>query len=197
MKSNDEYFNSLTDKDIEKNIEIINSFIELFPEPRKSKVKKMLDGDLGEKFFLSPASSRRSFHNAFPGGLAKHSINVVKNALAISKQLCPNRWPVHKIAFCALFHDLYKAVSYKATNEEWKFKRGDFYDVLNDERMQSGFGSLFLLQKYGIELDYEETIAIQLTDGPQQFHQFKEPAFSFIICWADQWAMVEEKESDL
>lgn len=191
---NDAYFKQGNESLISENHSMISGVIQTFPEARRRKVEAMLDAL--PDFFLAPASSRRSFHSAFPGGLADHSLRVTRNALSIAKVLAPKRWPDHKLAFCALFHDLGKANCYARTKEDWKWRRGEFYDLVDEERMQSGEASLYLLQRHGIELDYEETLAIRLTDGPQEFHLFREPPLSLIIGWADRWAMVEEKEAD-
>ena len=193
---NESYFNQLTQKVLEENVSTVDSLIEVLPDNRRKCIRRMMESDLGTSFFVAPASSRRSFHSAYPGGLVVHSLNVVRNGLALSKSLAPKRWADEKIVFCCLFHDLAKAVAYKQNDEQWKWKRGEFYDTVDSERMQSGAGSLYLLQKHGIVLDYDETMAIELTDGPQNFHTFKEPALSLIVGWADRWAMQEEKESD-
>lgn len=201
-QSDEEYWKQGSDK-LEEYATMVNTIIDTFPEPRRSQVKKMMDGPMGEQFMLSPASTRRSFHYAFPCGLVAHSLNVVKYAVKLADTLAPGRWPKWKVMFCALFHDLGKAGSpgkpfYVQTKEDWKRKRGENYDVSHEEFMPNAEKSLYVLQLHGVTLDHEETVAIRLNDGmgpgenkPYSFH---EPDLALVVHWADHWASRQEKQ---
>lgn len=190
---------------LEKYVREFNQIVDSFPAERKKAVKKMMEGPIGEQFFLAPASSRRMFHNAFPCGLLAHSLNVVQNAWDISRVLAPDRWPDHKIGFAALFHDLGKAGSpgkpfYTRTKEQFKEKKGEFWDVSKEEWMPNAEKSLYLLQLHGIPVDWEEAVAIRLNDGmgseSNREYSFHEPDLALIVHWADHWAMRTEKTAD-
>lgn len=200
-QTDDEYWNQGTNK-LEEYHEMVQSIISLLPEPRKSQVQKMMDGAMGEQFMTSPASTRRTFHYAFPCGLVAHSLNVVKYAMKIAEAVAPGRWPAWKIMFCALFHDLGKAGSpgkpyYVLTKEEWKIKKKECYEVSKDEFMPNAEKSLFVMQLHGITLDHEETVAIRLNDGmgseSNREYSFNEPDLALVIHWADHWASRQEK----
>lgn len=203
--SNEEYWKQ-GEANVERNVAAVTSFIELCPEPLSGQIQRMMDGPVGAAFFSAPASTRRSFHYAFPGGLVAHSLNVVRNALKISKALAPDRWPGWKVSLCALFHDLGKAGDgerpyYVPTTSQWKSERGEFYE-LNREApfMPSSELGLYMLAKHGIVLEPEMHIAIRLNDGPaaagNQDYSFLEPDLAVLINMADNWAMRAEKAED-
>lgn len=198
----EEYWKQGTDK-LEEYHAMVNSIISILPEPRKSQVQAMMDGPVGEQFMMSPASTRRGFHYAFPCGLVAHSLNVVKYAMKIADAIAPDRWPKWKIMFCALFHDLGKAGSpgkpyYTLTSEQWKVKKEECYDVSKEEFMPNAEKSLYVLQLHGVVLDYEETVAIRLNDGmgseSNREYSFNEPDLALVIHWADHWASRQEKQ---
>jgi len=200
-QTDDEYWKQGTDK-LETYLAMVNAIIESLPEPRRAQVKAMMDGPMGEQFMTSPASTRRAFHYAFPCGLVAHSLNVVQYAVKFAETLAPGRWPKWKVAFCALFHDLGKAGSpgkpyYIQTKEDWKRKKGEFYDVNKEEFMPNAEKSLYVLQLHGVVLDWEETCSIRLNDGmgseSNREYSFNEPDLALVIHWADHWASRQEK----
>lgn len=199
--THEQYWKLGTDR-LEDMNEAVNALVAMFPSPRRELVQKMLEGAVGEQFMTAPASTRRSYHNAFPCGLVAHSLNVVKFALKLSETLAPGRWPKHKVIFCALFHDLGKAGSpghpyYVPTKEDWKKRKNEFWEVSKEEFMPNCEKSLFVLQQHGIPLDHEETVAIRWNDGPgapgNHDYNFHEPDLALIIHWADFWSSKQEK----
>lgn len=205
MLSHEEYWD-IGKKNLDFMSETLDDLISTFPSERRRLVEEMMRGPIGEQFMTAPASTRRAYHNAFPCGLLAHSLNVVRNALKISDALAPNRWPKHKVIFCALFHDLGKAGSpgkpyYLPTKEDWKIRKEQYWDVSNDEYMPNAEKSLFILQQYGITLDHEETVAIRWNDGPgadgNSAYNFHEPDLALIIHWADFWSANQEKAEGL
>jgi hypothetical protein len=187
---------------VEEYLTMVNSIIDLMPEPRRSQVKKMMDGPMGEQFMTAPASTKRKFHYAFPCGLVAHSLNVVRNAWKIADALWPNRWPKWQIAFVALFHDLGKAGSpgkpyYVQQKDEYWRRKGEFYEVSQEEYMPNAEKSLYVLQLHGVTLTHEETVAIRLNDGmgPEENrgYEFREPDLALVTHWADHASMRMEK----
>lgn len=205
MKMNhDEYWKQGSDR-LDAFERVVSNLIETFPQKRRDAVREMMDGPVGEQFMLAPASTRRSYHNAFPCGLVAHSLNVVDNATKLANTLAPGRWPTATIIFCALFHDLGKAGSsgkpyYIPTKDDWKMRRGEYWEVSKDDFMPNSEKSLFILQEAGIVLSHEETVAIRWNDGPgspgNQAYSFHEPDLALIIHWADFWSMRQEKSAD-
>jgi hypothetical protein len=184
----------------------VTNLVGMFPEPRRTLVGKMMVSEVGEQFMTAPASTRRAFHNAFPCGLVAHSLNVVEGAIKLAETLAPGRWPLHKVVFCALFHDLGKAGSgghpyYVPTKDDWKLRRNEFWEVSKYEFMPNSEKSLFLLQQFGVTVDHEEAVAIRWNDGPggegNTGYAFNEPDLALIVHWADFWASKQEKAAGL
>lgn len=203
--SHDEYWNQGSSR-LEQYERSVDNLINLFPDTRRELVRKMMASEVGEQFMTAPASTRRAFHNAFPCGLVAHSLNVVEAAIKLTETLAPGRWPLHKIVFCALFHDLGKAGSaglpyYVPTRDDWKLRRNEFWEVSKHEFMPNSEKSLFILQQFGITLDHEEAVAIRWNDGPggegNSGYAFNEPDLALIIHWADFWASKQEKAAGL
>lgn len=213
--TNEQYWKIGTDQ-LELMNDTVHDLIKTFPENiagsngtlynRRTLVQAMMNGQIGEQFMVAPASTRRAYHNAFPCGLVDHSLRVVRNALRLAETLASGRWPQHKIIFCALFHDLGKAGSpgkpyYIPTKEDWKARKGEFWDVSKDDFMPNAEKSLFTLQQHGIIVDYEESVAIRWNDGPgadgNKPYAFHEPDLALIVHWADFWSSKQEKSIGL
>ncbi len=204
--TDEEYWKLGTDQ-LELAHKRVMQLVETLPAERRLRVKKMLDGFVGGQYFTAPASTRRAFHNAFPAGLVCHSLNVYDNLVKLVDAFEPDRWPQHKLAFCALFHDLGKVgdgveAFYVKTTEQWKQRKSEFYDVNpkcckgpNAER------GLYILQLYGITVDWEEYTSIRLNDGmgpaENKPYSFCEPDLSLLVHHADHLASRSEKKLGL
>ena len=186
------------------NVEKVMKLIDTFPEPRRTRVKEMMDGHVGETYFTAPASSRESFHAAYPGGLCQHSLNVVGNLWRLCKDLCPGRYDNATLSFVGLFHDLGKVGDGDVEryipngNSFQRTEYGKLY-VINPEMkyMSTAEGGLFILQKYGLELGYDEYLAIRLSDGQYDpanaDYKMKEPELALLLHWSDIWSCKAEK----
>lgn len=189
-------------RQLEQYHSLVSGIVESFPEPRRSAVKRMLDGPIGEQFMTAPASTRRSYHNSFPCGLVAHSLNVATNAVKLADALAPSRWHRGTVLFCALFHDLGKAGSpgspyYVPTTEDWKRRREECYEVSRRDWMPNAELGLWTLSNAGVTLSHEEYAAIRLNDGPgapeNRPWDFRVPHLALVIQWADHWSMEQEK----
>jgi len=120
---------------------------------RSPAVLAMVDF-LGDRLAMAPASSRKSFHNAYPGGLIDHSIRVLKYASKLAKALDLNVSKESLIVSC-LFHDLGKVGTdehdyYLDQESAWHREQGSLYRVNEEIRIKNtGQGALFLLQHFG------------------------------------------------
>lgn len=189
--------------DIEKKIKTFWKLVDIFSEPRKTKVKDMMEGKVGEIYFTAPASSREEFHSCYPGGLLVHSLNVVENLYSLSKALCPGVFSDEKLSFTGLFHDLGKVGD--GTNEyyvpnpsDWHRNKGMLYEVNKDcTYMPTSERGLYVLQTHGIQMDADEYLAIRLNDGQyddtNKSYKMKEPELALLVHWADMWATKQEK----
>ena len=154
-------------------IKIINKYL---PEgERKTKVLKMVE-DLGENYVMGPASSKSWYHGAYPGGYLVHVNNVVRFAIMemnlYKKAGGKIDFTEEELVFTALFHDLGKVgdgekANYLPQENEWRRNNCQEAYVNNPELdfMLIPDRSLFILQKYGIEVNQKEWLAIKLHDG--------------------------------
>lgn len=188
---------------IKKYIELVGGLIDAhISSPRKEKIEFMLE-KLGDLYFTSPASSKKQFHNAFPGGLVAHSINVYKNLLKLNKTFKCG-FSEESMLICALFHDFGKCATTDLTPhyvsaEDWKRKNGTIYEPSPDgDYSPNHVRSIFLLQKFGVELQSDEFLAIYLNDGPilegNRSFCMKEPKLAVFLHMADRLSCLFEQE---
>lgn len=153
-------------------LEFVNKYIE---EPRKKKVMAMLK-ELEEIAVLAPASTKASYHNAFPGGYVEHVNRVVTTAVEVAKLWKGMggtlTFTLQELVFSALFHDLGKLgngleANYLPQGDAWRRdKLGEMYtNNPNIDYMLIQDRSLYLLQRYGVPVSQNEYLAIRLHDG--------------------------------
>lgn len=153
-------------------LQIIDEY--LSPE-RAEKVKAMIE-HIGEDYVTSPASSKLWYHGCYPGGYIEHVNTVVSLALKIMKMYSKMGGTIdfttEELVFSALFHDLGKIgdgekPNYLPQESEWHKKNRQEYYTNNPDLdfMLVPDRSLFVLQKFGIQLTQQEYLAIKLHDG--------------------------------
>jgi hypothetical protein len=191
---------SLTPEEIESNFNKVCSLCEKLGDRTKPALA-MLE-HLGERLALCPASSKKDFHNSFPGGLLDHSLRVLGNAMTLSRAY---EWkiPRDSLIIGCLFHDLGKVGDvdndFYVAAEEWKQKKWDeLYDVnKNMQHMSVPHRSVFLCQHFGLKLTQEEFLAIVLNDGwvdlTNKEYCLKEPLLAHVVMTADYISTMQEK----
>jgi HD domain-containing protein len=164
---------SLTPEEIEKNWVRFVGLCEKTGD-RALALAAMLE-DLDERLSLTPASAKRDFHGAFPGGLVDHSLRVLNNLVALNKAY---DWKLKKESMIigSLFHDIGKIGMpgkgsendfYTPQTDSWRLdKLGEVYRY-NDalDYLTTPDRSVFIMQHYGVKLTSEEALAIKLNDG--------------------------------
>lgn len=168
---------------------------------RSQAIKNLLD-HFGDRLALAPASSRDSFHNAFPGGLIDHSIRVLKLTMKLCKAY-EVEFSKESIIISALFHDLGKVGNldedhYLPEDSDWHRKQGKKYKHNSKlQFMSTAHRAVYLLQHFGVQLTESEFLAIMLNDGPEApenvIYSMKEPTLAVIIHQADRMACEFEK----
>lgn len=162
----------------EQLLENLQGFYDLIKEyivsDRKDQLLDMYK-DLEDNLVLAPASTKKSYHNAFIGGFVDHTVRVTKFALILDKvwdrmgQV--KDYTQEELVFSAINHDLgklgYKEQPHYLPNDsEWHVKQGFYYKYNSDlPHMRVSDRSLFTLQKYGIQISDTEFLAIKLHDG--------------------------------
>ena len=167
----------LTAEQIQDNWNKFLSIIdEHISEPRCSELKAFYE-TYAERIMLMPASHKKEYHNAFPGGYVDHVLRVVQCALKLNKVwvemgVDTSTYTVEELVFASLNHDLGKMgdeqnESYIPQTDQWrKEKLGEDYKF-NDrlEYMSVPDRGLHLLISHGITFSRNEMLAIKLHDG--------------------------------
>lgn len=159
--------------------------------------KELLDY-LGEDLLTAPASTMKSLHNAFPGGLLDHIILTTKYSvdinLSLPEELRVNNESLIKVCF---LHQIGKSFLYKMCESEWhRTNQGKMYEF-NDEltSMRVGERSAYYALKYGVELSEDEYQSIINYDKPEDDKQAKwhSSTLATILKQANELAIIEEK----
>jgi hypothetical protein len=144
--------------------------------PRREKLLEFYE-QYADRLMLMPASHKKEYHNAFPGGYVEHILRVIRCALKqyefwAEEGADMTTFTLEELVFSALNHDLGKMgdeenESYIPQTDNWRREKlGE--DYMFNEKIP--FASvpdrgLFLLQSYGIQYTFNEMIAIQTHDG--------------------------------
>ena len=166
----------LSAEQIQANLEQFYSNIETYiSEPRTTKLLALYQSQ-EDNLAFAPASSRSSYHNAFPGGYVDHVNRVVEAALKVTK-LWNNmgatiNFTTEELVFSAINHDLGKLgrdgqPTYLPNDSEWHVKNQGAIYKPNTELpfIPIQDSSLFILQQAGIELTFNEWVAVKTHDG--------------------------------
>ena len=163
----------MTEKQIQKNIEIVEKLIDKYVvSDRKTKILEMLK-KYGDFYYTAPASTKTSFHSAFPGGLLHHTLEVCKNLFKFAETIAPEI-DKESLLIVGLFHDIGKACTtslqpvYIWNESEWhREKLGKIYELNPDIRdgLTHAQRSLRLITESGIDLTDDEFQAILFHDG--------------------------------
>jgi len=130
-----------------------------------------------ERIILLPASHKKEYHNAFPGGYIDHVNRVIVGALEIYKiwqkmGMDTSTFNMEELVFSAINHDLGKIgsedhESYIPQTDAWRRdKLGEDYMFNTKVEFASvPDRGLYLLQLNDIKYTFNEMIAIQTHDG--------------------------------
>ena len=167
----------LTAEQIQDNWDELMKYIERYiSEPRKEKLLEFYN-QYSERLMLMPASHKKEYHNAFPGGYVEHVLRVIRCSLKqydlwASEGMDDSTFNIEELVFSALNHDLGKMgdrenESYIPQTDQWrKDKLGEDY-MFNEKVPFSSVPdrTLYLLQSHGIFYTFNEMLAIQMHDG--------------------------------
>ena len=141
---------------IEKDLEKFYKFIEDYIPGERGKKLKAFYKTIEETLATSPASSRLSNHNCFPGGYIDHVIRVVEGALVMHKVWerfgQKPTYTTEELVFSAINHDLGKLGTndrpfYKPNENHWQVeKQGMMFSFDAEHHMRIADRSLFALQ---------------------------------------------------
>jgi hypothetical protein len=200
---------TLSPEDITSNFDKYRSFFEKIGD-RSEEALALVD-HLGERLAICPASSRKEFHAAWPGGLVDHSLRVLGNALKLCKTF---GWDIpresliigallHDIGKCGLIEDNGIVVDYyTAQDSDWhRDKLGEMYKINKEmSYMSTRDRSIHTCQYFGLHLTKDEYLAILLNDGfvleENRPYCMKINPLVFVIMTADYIASMQEKDKN-
>ena len=145
-------------------------FIGIYTEKIKREgADKLLDFlENKSDFFTAPASTR--YHNAFEGGLLRHSLNVYKCLFAyMERDRVKSEYGLsasdESIAIAALLHDICKVNFYRtsyrnAKNKEGQWERVPYYEIHDTLPYGHGEKSVYMISGF-MRLTREEAMAIR------------------------------------
>lgn len=168
---------NLTAEQLQENWNEMIGYIEKYiSSPRKEKLLGFYN-KYQERIILMPASHKKEYHNAFPGGYVEHVNRVIECSLMLQevwKQQGADvsTYTEEELVFSALNHDLGKMgdeneESYLPQTDQWRRdKLGEQY-MFNTRLPFSSVPDrgLFLLQSHGITYSFNEMLVIQTHDG--------------------------------
>jgi hypothetical protein len=165
----------LTGEQLGENFEkVVNLINEEFTGERKERLSSLYE-DWADRIATAPASTKKSYYNAFPGGYVLHVLDICKAAALLydvwEEMVGELDFSWEELAFVALNHDLGKIGTetedyYVPCTEEWMIKKGTVY-VLNPklQYMKVADRSLMTLSNRGVRMSDKEYLAIKLYDG--------------------------------
>ena len=168
---------TLTAEQIQHNWETFNANIsEYITGDRKQKLLDFYK-KYEERIILMPASHKKEYHSAFPGGYVDHVNRVVDASLKmydVWKEfgMDTSTFTQEELVFSAINHDLGKMgdsehEAYIPQTDQWRRdKLGEDY-MFNKKLAFAAVPDrgLFLLQEHGITYTFNEMVAIQTHDG--------------------------------
>ena len=162
---------------IKKNWETFLGYIDQYVLPSRKQQLLSFYKEYEKRIALMPASHKKAYHNAFPGGHIDHTNRVVEAALKLNEiwieMGCDeSTYTTEELVFAALNHDLGKMgdkihQAYIPQTDQWRRdKLGEEWTYNNKlDFITVPERSLFLLQEAGIQYTKNEMLAIRLHDG--------------------------------
>ena len=181
---------------------------------RYKKLMKMYEA-YGDRLIEAPASSKVHYHNAYAGGYIDHILHVHDAALhMVQAYKKMNGWidfTKAELVMATIHHDLWKLglpeglAYYEIETSDWHRKnQGSMYKSGGLPFFKVTDGAEFLLQKFGIELTYNEYISIKLSDGLYEdsnkgylMNFGKYPIHTnlpHLVHWADHMSTIAERD---
>jgi len=200
---------SITPEEIAENFDKFRSLCEKLGD--RSEAALRLVDSLGERLALCPASGKKDFHNAFPGGLVEHSLRVLQNAMTLCKGF---GWKIPKdsLIIACLFHDIGKVGLvhddgtlndyYVPQDSEWhREKLGELYKYNKHiQYMLTPQRSVYMCQAFGLNLKVDEYLSILLNDGfvvdENKQYCLKISPLVFAVMTADYISTMQEKTGE-
>jgi len=175
---------------VEKLEEIWARFTKLVDRLEDENISKLVE-DLGERMLLCPNANRTDSAGCYPGGMIEHALLVTAKMKELNG-MAANKATPRSLLITGLFHglgkigDLNDPMYVEETSDWHRDKLGQLYKF-NDsiDKMSASHRALYILQHYGVKLEKEEWLAIQLSTGlhfeENRFYVGSEPYLAFLL----------------
>jgi hypothetical protein len=168
---------NLTAEQIQSNWNKLLAYINTYiSDPRREKLIEFYK-KFEDRLVMMPASHKKEYHNAFPGGYVEHVNRVIECALKQyelwkEEGVDISTFTKEELVFSAINHDLGKMgdsehESYIPQTDKWRREKlGEDY-MHNKEIAFAAVPDrgLFLLQQHDVKYTFNEMVAIQTHDG--------------------------------
>lgn len=168
---------NLTAEQIQSNWNKLLAYISTYiSDPRREKLIEFYK-KFEDRLVMMPASHKKEYHNAFPGGYVEHVNRVIECALKQyelwkEEGVDVSTFTKEELVFSAINHDLGKMgdsehESYIPQTDKWRREKlGEDY-MHNKEIAFAAVPDrgLFLLQQHDVKYTFNEMVAIQTHDG--------------------------------
>ena len=199
----------LTAEQIQENWKTFLSYIDSYISQPRANELTVFYNKYAERIMMMPASHKKEYHNAFPGGYVEHVNRVIKAALKINDVWeefgVDKNYTVEELVFSAMNHDLGKMgdeenESYIPQTDQWRRdKLGEFYTInpLLGNSLSHSQRSIRILSQFNIEMSEDEHLAIlhhaMLNCEENKYISFSKNKMLRITNIADSWsAFVDE-----
>lgn len=154
-------------ENIKSNWDKYESLLNKLSDP---SIEKMVEA-IGERLLMCPASMKNDQYGCYPGGLVEHSLDVALTMRKINEAMNMNIQS-SSILKVALLHEIGKIGDenldyFVEQDSDWHVEKLGQHYKYNEkiDKMSISHRTLYLLQKFHIELTREEWIAIKISGG--------------------------------
>ena len=173
---------------------------------KRAKQLNALIDKLGERLVMAPSSERNEYFNSFAGGFLDHALKILEASYKVAKG-CNIEVSKESVILCSLFCLIGKVGDdeqdlYLPQDNKWrKGNLGENYKFNDNLRhMRTTHRSLYLLQKFGVEVNYDEWMAILLADGltdDTRLYSMREPSLALVISSANKLVQARSREASI
>ena len=191
--------------------------VNMLMETKRADMEKLIGWMETNGFFTAPCSG--SFHLAYEGGLAEHSLNVMEQALKLAETLDRERKMINRdsVIIASLLHDLGKTGQFGKANYVPNMLKGRATKANPDPVPKQSEKKPYItnpdllyvdheirsiqIASQFIELTEDESYAILNHNGMYSNLRYaysgKETPLNLVIHWADMWAarVIETEET--
>lgn len=169
--------------------------------------------EMGERYALCPATTRKEYYSSFPGGLAFHNLHMWFWMKKFADTIAPGEFSDEAMISVSILHEIGKLGDfeheyYLPKESDWHRKQGIYYEVNPDiQFMRIPDRSLYLAQRvYSREqrnLSQDQYLAIllhevaEITGRREEGYHYKLPLLATVTQFAYRYSTQLEKQNQV